>query len=84
MVSINITDRPSSSRNCTPKKFAKKKGGKAAKLETKVRKPVFKKKWETSKAQACKRKVFPLPRAGSLEEKLPKVPRRTKGEEKLR
>ena len=83
-MSINITDRPSSSRNCTPKKFAKKKGGKAAKLETKVRKPVFKKKWETSKAQECKQKVFPLLGTWSLEEKLPKVPRRIKGEEELR
>ena len=41
MASINIADRPSSSRSRAPKKFAKKKGSKAPKTETKVRKPVF-------------------------------------------
>ena len=46
MASINIIDRPSSLRNHTLKKFAKKKGGKAARSEKKVQKPVFKKNWK--------------------------------------
>ena len=36
MASINITDRPSSSKNRAPKKFAKKKGGRTAKATNKV------------------------------------------------
>ena len=36
MASVNIADRPSSSKNYSPKKFAKKKGGRSAKAENKV------------------------------------------------
>ena len=43
MTSVNIIDRASSLKNRAPKKFAKKKGGRMAKVENKVRKPVFKK-----------------------------------------
>ena len=43
MASVNIADRASSSKNCAPKKFAKKKGGRTAKVENKVQKPVFEK-----------------------------------------
>ena len=38
MTSVNIVDRPSSSKNRAPKKFAKKKGGRTTKVENKVRK----------------------------------------------
>ena len=43
MAYMTITNRPSSSRNRTPKMFAIKKGGKAARSETKVQKPVLRK-----------------------------------------
>ena len=58
MASINIADRPSSLRNPTPKNFAKKKGGKAAKTETKVRKPVFKKNGKLLKLKGTEGKCF--------------------------
>ena len=58
MTSINITDRPNSSRNRTSKKFAKKKGGKATKTETKVRNPIFKKNEKLPKLKDAKRKCF--------------------------
>ena len=54
-----------------------------AKAENKVQKPVFKKN-VTSKAQRRKRKVFPLPRARPLEEKLPKVSRGAESKERPR
>ena len=58
MASINITDRPSSSKSRASKKFAKKKGGKAAKIETKVRKSVFKKNVKLLKLKDTKGKCF--------------------------
>ena len=58
MAFINIIDRPSSSRNWAPKKFAKKKGGRAGKTETKVRKPVFKKNVKLPKLKDAKGKCF--------------------------
>ena len=58
MMSINIADRPNSSRNHTPKKFAKKKGGNAARSETKVQKPVFKKNEKLPKLKDTKEKYF--------------------------
>ena len=58
MASINIADRPSSSKNRAPKKFAKKKGGRVAKTETKVRKPIFKKNVKLPKLKDAKGKCF--------------------------
>ena len=58
MASINITDRPNSSRNRTPKKFAKKKGGKIAKTDTKIRKPIFKKNGKLPKLKDAEEKCF--------------------------
>ena len=58
MVSINIADRPSSLRNRALQKFAKKKGGKAAKIETKIQKPVFKKNMKLPKLKDVKEKCF--------------------------
>ena len=72
MASINITDRPSSSRNYTPKKFTKKKGGKAAKTETKVRKPVFKKNGKLPKLKDAKRKCFHCREQGHWKRNYPK------------
>ena len=58
MAFINIAERPSSLRSRTRKKFAKKKGGKAAKTETKVQKPIFKKNMKLSKLNDGKEKCF--------------------------
>ena len=58
MASVNIADRASSSKNRAPKKFAKKKGGKTAKVENKVRKPVFKKNIKLPKFKDVKEKCF--------------------------
>ena len=58
MASVNIADRPSSSRNQALKKFVKKKDGRAAKTETKVRKPVFKKNVKLPKLKDAKEKCF--------------------------
>ena len=57
MASINIACRPTSSRNRALNEFAKRKGGKVARTETKVQKLVFKKNRKLPKL----RKVFPLP-----------------------
>ena len=48
MASINIANRPSSSKNHAPKKFAKKKGGRMTKAENKFRKPVLTQKKSVS------------------------------------
>ena len=58
MASINIADRPSSSKNRAPKKFAKKKGGRTAKAKNKVRKPIFKKNVKLQKLKDAKGKCF--------------------------
>ena len=72
MTSINITDKPSSSRNCAPKKFPKQKGGKAAKTETKVRKPIFKKNVKLSKLKYTKGKCFYCHEQGHWKRNCPK------------
>ena len=58
MAFVNITDRASSLKNRTPKKFAKKNGSKTAKVENKVRKQVFKKNVKLPKLKDAKRKCF--------------------------
>ena len=58
MASINIADKPSSSKNYASKKFAKKKGGRMAKVENKVQKPVFKKNVKLPKLKDSKGKCF--------------------------
>ena len=60
MASINIANRPISSKSRALKRFAKKKGGRTAKAENKVRKPVFKKNLKLPKLKDAKKKVFPL------------------------
>ena len=72
MASINIADRPSSSRNRAPKKFAKKKGGRAAKTETKVRKPVFKKNVKLPKLKDAEGKCFYCHEQGHWKRNCPK------------
>ena len=58
MASINIADRANSSKNRAPKKFAKKKGRRTAKVENKVRNPVFKKNVKIPKLKDAKGKCF--------------------------
>ena len=62
MASINITDRPSSLRNRTPKKFAKKKVNipkrKVAKHNPRIQKPGFKKTEKVPKSNDVKGKYF--------------------------
>ena len=58
MASVNITDRPSSSKNRAPKKFAKKKGGRMTMAKNKVRKPIFKKNIKLPKLKDAKEKCF--------------------------
>ena len=58
MASINIADRPSSLRGLNSRKFTKKKGGRPAKAENKVRKPVFKKNAKLPKLKDAKGKCF--------------------------
>ena len=58
MASVNIADRPSFLKNRAPKKFAKKKRGRTAKAENKVRKTVFKKNLKLPKLKDAKGKCF--------------------------
>ena len=58
MASINIANRPSSSKIRGLKKFAKKKGSRTAKAENKVRKLVFKKNVKLPKLKDAKEKYF--------------------------
>ena len=62
MASVNITDKPSSSRNRSVKKFAKRKVGapkrKAAKHNRKVQKASFKKTRKFLKSNDIKGKYF--------------------------
>ena len=72
MALINIADRPSSSRNRASKKFSKKKGGRAAKTENKVRKPVFKKNVKLPKLPNVKEKYFNYHEQGHWKRNCPK------------
>ena len=58
MASINIADRPNSSKGRTSRKFAKKKGGRPTKAENKIRKPVFKRNAKVPKLKDAKGKCF--------------------------
>ena len=72
MASVNIADRPSSSKNRAPKKFTKKNGGRTAKVENKVRKPVFKKNVKLLKLKDVKGKCFHCHKQGHWKRNFPK------------
>ena len=59
MTFVNIADRANSLKNRAPKKFAKKKGGRMAKVENKGRKQVFKKNVKLPKLKEAKGKCKP-------------------------
>ena len=58
MASINIADRPSSLKGRISRRFDKKKGGRPAKIENKVRKPIFKRNAKVPKLKDAKGKCF--------------------------
>ena len=58
MTSINIADRPNSSKSRAPKRIAKKKGGRTTNVENEVQKLVFKKNVKLPKLKDAKGKCF--------------------------
>ena len=79
IASINISDRPSSLRSHTPKKFPKKKGGRVAKTDTKVQKPIFKKDAKLLKLKDAKGKCFHCQEQGHWKRNSPKYLEELKG-----
>ena len=64
MASVNIADKPSSLKSRALKRFVKKKGGRTAKVENKVRKPIFKKNAKLPKLKDAKGKCFHCQKQG--------------------